>query len=689
MRSASPAAATFALARATESASNSTPTSEMAGKRRAIAISQRPPPQWTSTTRPPRPRSATSCGSAASASWKKTAMSWAVSRSMATRYRSGRSRIGSPVRKKSAMPAPVERCDRGMDELAAEVFGPVVVDEDGRDVLVGDEAVALERHEVLGVGSDGPRPDGLRAGSRSRSQGPRSRPRPARPNGEPRTTQARSRGRRATCGGTRQGCRSGRRSGRRAASSRDCRMAARAVGVPFGHETGARRNGSAMPTGSVRRWIPTASSSMPWPAISTGPSRRSCLAHQDRIYSIALRMLGDPRDAEEAAQDAFVRAYRALGGYDATRIRELRLRAWLATIVLNLCRSRIGRRVAAGQRPLSLDAAPAGQMEPVAEEAVGPAAHALRVDAASRWAGLLLTLPPAYRSAVVLRHVDGLSYPEVAAALDRPEGTVKAQVHRGLALLRTAFEAAEGHRTPGDDRMIADDKNRERETEAAMAGLLTTAPPTFASDVLVEVGLADRYARMDSPIGPLTVVWNGVGVSSVETVDVPDDAEFEAAHRGDDRPSGLPRRRASSTTRVRDPAPPRWRSAHPHRPRSARPDRIRARRLVEGPRDPARRGPAVRLDRGRDRATEGRPGGRDRAWPQPCAAHRARATGSSGRTACSGSTRWEAPATSGRSWRPRVWTCRRWSGSQQPASATSAPTRRRSSACRPAGMPAG
>ena len=41
------------------------------------------------------------------------------------------------------------------------------------------------------------------------------------------------------------------------------------------------------------------------------------LAHQDRIYSIALRMLGDPRDAEEAAQDAFVRAYRALAGYDA------------------------------------------------------------------------------------------------------------------------------------------------------------------------------------------------------------------------------------------------------------------------------------------------------------------------------------------------------------------------------------
>jgi len=84
-------------------------------------------------------------------------------------------------------------------------------------------------------------------------------------------------------------------------------------------------------------------------------------------------------------------------------------------------------------------------MEPAASEAAGPVARALRSDAADRWAELLLTLPPAYRSAVVLRHVDGLSYPEVATALDRPEGTVKAQVHRGLAMLRTAFEAAERH----------------------------------------------------------------------------------------------------------------------------------------------------------------------------------------------------------------------------------------------------
>ena len=166
-------------------------------------------------------------------------------------------------------------------------------------------------------------------------------------------------------------------------------------------------------------------------------------AHQDRLYSIALRMLGDTGDAEEAAQDAFVRAYRALGRYEAKRIRELQLRPWLATIVLNLCRSRLARRPVVVRRQVSLDAPLPGDLEPRAEEARGPAAATARRASAEAWAGLLLNLPPAYRSAVVLRHVDGLSYPELAIALDRPEGTVKAQVHRGLAMLRTAYESAD------------------------------------------------------------------------------------------------------------------------------------------------------------------------------------------------------------------------------------------------------
>jgi RNA polymerase sigma-70 factor (ECF subfamily) len=171
------------------------------------------------------------------------------------------------------------------------------------------------------------------------------------------------------------------------------------------------------------------------------------LAHQDRLYSIALRFIGDAHEAEEAAQDALVRAYRALAGYDAARIGALRLRPWLATIVLNLCRNRVTRGHRAQPRPLSLDVDRPGAAlpEPVADPSATPAGALDRREAGRRWAELVRELPAVYRGPVVLRHVDGLSYPDIALALDRPEGTVKAQVHRGLALLRNAYLAAEQH----------------------------------------------------------------------------------------------------------------------------------------------------------------------------------------------------------------------------------------------------
>lgn len=153
--------------------------------------------------------------------------------------------------------------------------------------------------------------------------------------------------------------------------------------------------------------------------------------HAARLFTIALRVLGNRSDAEEAAQDALVRAYRAMSGYEASRIRELRLRPWLATIVLNVCRNRT--RV---NRVRTVELA----FEPGAEPATDPLA---RRDSRTAWAGLLATLPPAQRTAIVLRHVDGLSYAEMAEALGRPEGTLKAQVHRGLGTLRDAFLAAE------------------------------------------------------------------------------------------------------------------------------------------------------------------------------------------------------------------------------------------------------
>ncbi len=158
-------------------------------------------------------------------------------------------------------------------------------------------------------------------------------------------------------------------------------------------------------------------------------------AHAARLYTIAQRYLGVASDAEEVAQDALVRAYRALEDYDRDRIRMLRVRPWLATITINLARNR-RRRQADRRPPTALEALVAAGLEPRQSVRDGPAAVAEQREERRRLADALLTLPPAARAAVVLRHVDGLSVAETAAALDRPEGTVKAQVHRGLAQLR-------------------------------------------------------------------------------------------------------------------------------------------------------------------------------------------------------------------------------------------------------------
>jgi RNA polymerase sigma-70 factor (ECF subfamily) len=158
---------------------------------------------------------------------------------------------------------------------------------------------------------------------------------------------------------------------------------------------------------------------------------RLVLAHQDRLYTIALRLLSDPRDAEEVAQDALVRAYRAIASYPAERVRSLALRGWLASIVVNLARNRYRRRPAATSA-LESD-------RPDTDATVLPHRVAELTESGRAWARLLARLPERYRVPVVLRHVDGLSFREVADVLGRPEGTVKAQVHRGLALLRVAY----------------------------------------------------------------------------------------------------------------------------------------------------------------------------------------------------------------------------------------------------------
>ena len=164
------------------------------------------------------------------------------------------------------------------------------------------------------------------------------------------------------------------------------------------------------------------------------------LVHQRLVFGLALRVVGDRADAEEVAQDTFERAYHALAGYPAERVAAMRLRPWLARIALNLARNRLRRRPPPGRPLEDGDGRPLAVAGPAAAE---PALVAERAQERALLAELLAALPRPYREAVVLRHVEGLPYAEVAEVLDRPVGTVKTHVHRGVRQLRVELERRE------------------------------------------------------------------------------------------------------------------------------------------------------------------------------------------------------------------------------------------------------
>jgi RNA polymerase sigma-70 factor (ECF subfamily) len=148
--------------------------------------------------------------------------------------------------------------------------------------------------------------------------------------------------------------------------------------------------------------------------------------HQDRIFALGLALTGNRHDAEEVAQDTFLRAYRALCTYPSERIRDLKAKPWLHRIAVNVVRNRVR-----GVRPRVVEL---NGSEP--DTRTGPEDDALRHAEIDELAARVAALPPRYRDALVLRHVQELTYEEASEALGQPVGTVKANVHRGLKMLR-------------------------------------------------------------------------------------------------------------------------------------------------------------------------------------------------------------------------------------------------------------
>ena len=154
--------------------------------------------------------------------------------------------------------------------------------------------------------------------------------------------------------------------------------------------------------------------------------------HQQLVYGVAVRVVGES-SAEDVAQEVFVRAYRALKRYPSERVREMRLRPWLGRMTLNQARNSLrGRK-------LTADLAEVVETQQSFDD--GPALLHQRSEDQRMWARLLAGLPGRYRLAVALRHVDDMSYAEMAETLGKPVGSVKSDVHRGIQLLRAAYDA--------------------------------------------------------------------------------------------------------------------------------------------------------------------------------------------------------------------------------------------------------
>lgn len=151
--------------------------------------------------------------------------------------------------------------------------------------------------------------------------------------------------------------------------------------------------------------------------------------YQGAVYNLAYRMLGERMEAEDAAQEAFLRAFRHLRRYDPARP----FRTWLLAIAANLCIDRLRR-----QRPVV-------ELERVVLQATlpGPEAALAQRQAQERVQQLLLTLPPESRAAVTLRYWYDCSYEEIAAMTGMTESAVKARLHRARRDLARLLEGTE------------------------------------------------------------------------------------------------------------------------------------------------------------------------------------------------------------------------------------------------------
>lgn len=140
--------------------------------------------------------------------------------------------------------------------------------------------------------------------------------------------------------------------------------------------------------------------------------------YQNKIFTIAYRMLGSREDAADFAQEAFVKAFRALPQFRG----DASFQTWLYHIITNVCRDELRRRVS--RSAVSLD------KEVIIDQALGPQELLENKEIGEAIQNAINLLGPEYRLTLIMREIQGLSYEEIANKLNCSVGTVKSRLNR-------------------------------------------------------------------------------------------------------------------------------------------------------------------------------------------------------------------------------------------------------------------
>ncbi|WCK54804.1 RNA polymerase sigma factor SigW [Aneurinibacillus sp. Ricciae_BoGa-3] len=155
--------------------------------------------------------------------------------------------------------------------------------------------------------------------------------------------------------------------------------------------------------------------------------------YKDRVYRIAYRMLGNKQEAEDVAQETFLKVYANIQSYDPN----YKFSTWIYRIASNLCIDQIRKR----KQTFSLDAEVTGSdgldwHDRLPDANQGPEETVITDELQEEVQSAIMKLSPNYRAIMILRYIEDLSLQEISEAISLPISTIKTRIHRGREALR-------------------------------------------------------------------------------------------------------------------------------------------------------------------------------------------------------------------------------------------------------------